>query len=229
MPRRTDDRAAAASCTEVDTALGVGRLHRYPATGRPRAVLALGHGAGGGVHARDLQAIAHAVPATGIDVVLVEQPWAVAGKKIAPAPARLDAGWLALIAAIKVRDGLPLVVGGRSAGARVSCRTAQEVGASAVIALAFPLHPPGKLQASRIDELTSVDLPIAVIQGGRDVFGTASEVTRAVAKYPQIRVTSIADADHGFKVAAAAASTQANALQELVAAVQWESDRLIGC
>jgi predicted alpha/beta-hydrolase family hydrolase len=214
--------------TDVQTRVGVGRLHRYPAHVHPRAVLALGHGAGGGVHARDLQALALALPRSGIEVILVEQPWAVAGKKIAPAPSQLDAAWLPLIEAID-RGGLPLVAGGRSAGARVACRTASEVGAVGVLALAFPLHPPGRPESSRIEELTSTACPALVIQGTRDTFGTAAELTRAVSRDRSIKVRAIADADHGFKVAAAAATTTADALKAVVKAVNRESDRLIGC
>lgn len=212
----------------VPTAVGEGRLHRYCAPANPRAVLALGHGAGGGVQARDLQALASELPQADIEVVLVEQPWAVAGKKVAPAPSQLDAAWLPLIAAID-RHGLPLIAGGRSAGARVACRTASEVGAVGLVALAFPLHPPGRPQSSRIDELTSVTCPALVIQGTRDTFGTAAELRRAVSRDKSVKVRAIADADHGFKVAAAAATTTAAALKAVVKAVNRESDRLIGC
>ena len=165
---------------------------------------------------------------SGLEVILVEQPWAVAGKKIAPAPSQLDAAWLSLIAAVD-RRGLPLIAGGRSAGARVACRTAPEVNAVGVLALAFPLHPPGRPESSRIDELTSVARPALVIQGSRDTFGTATELTRAVSGHTSIHVRAIADADHGFKVAASAATTTADALKSLVEAVNRESDRLIGC
>lgn len=104
-------------------------------------VLAVSHGAGGGIEARDLQALAATLPALGVTVALVEQPWRVAGKKLAPAPKTLDTGWRALWPAL-ARPGLPVVAGGRSAGARVACRTARELGAHAVLALSFPLHPP---------------------------------------------------------------------------------------
>lgn len=128
--------------TEVLTDVGVGRLHRYRSARPRKATVVLGHGAGGGIDARDLQALAASLPGAGFEVVLVEQPWVVEGKKVAPAPARLDAAWLPLVAAVK-SGRYPLIVGGRSAGARVACRNATHVGATAVLALAFPLHPPG--------------------------------------------------------------------------------------
>jgi predicted alpha/beta-hydrolase family hydrolase len=136
----------------------------------------LGHGAGGGVKAPDLTAAAEAAHAVGFTVALVEQPYRVAGRR-SPAPARqLDAAWLAVISQLRdtVLSGLPLVPGGRSAGARVACRTAAEAGAAAVLCLAFPLHPPGRADdptKSRLQELNAVTVPVLVVQGERDPFG----------------------------------------------------------
>ena len=143
----------------------------------------LGHGAGGGIAAADLTAVRVAVVAAGWQVVLVEQPWRVAGKRIAPAPARLDVGWIAALSVLAERDaehdtaGLPLVLGGRSAGARVACRTALTLGARAVCCLAFPLHPPGRPERSRGDELAAAGVPVLVVQGSRDPFGAPGEIT----------------------------------------------------
>jgi len=114
----------------VDTPAGEARITWYEAA-RARSVLALGHGAGGGIQARDLVALADALPAHGVTVALVEQPWRVAGRKLAPAPKTLDAGWTGLWPAL-AKPGQPVVAGGRSAGARVACRTAGELGAVAV-------------------------------------------------------------------------------------------------
>lgn len=167
--------------TNVATPLGDARLTRFSATGRPRAALVLGHGAGGGIEAPDLQALAAALPGHGIDVTLVEQPWRVAGKRIAPAPKTLDIAWLAVFEQLReadgriVPDGVPIVVGGRSAGARVACRTAPAAGAVGVLALAFPLHPPGKPEKSRADELAATGVPTLVIQGAADPFGVPAE------------------------------------------------------
>ncbi|WP_042387571.1 alpha/beta hydrolase family protein [Streptacidiphilus melanogenes] len=138
-------------------------------------VLLLGHGAGGGIESPDLQAIASGLGF--LSVALVEQPWRVAGKRIAPAPKTLDAGWLPVVAHVRaeVGDSAPLFVGGRSAGARVACRTGAATGAAGVIALAFPLHPPGKPERSRAEELLQTDLPTLVVQGARDAFGTPAE------------------------------------------------------
>ena len=124
----------------VSTPAGDARLIVDRAPRRARATLVLGHGAGGGAGARDLVVLAEALPAAGFTVVRVEQPWRVAGKRVAPAPATLDRGWLGALAHLEVAGAL--LVGGRSAGARVACRTALALGAAGCVALAFPLNPP---------------------------------------------------------------------------------------
>jgi predicted alpha/beta-hydrolase family hydrolase len=125
-------------------------------------------------------AIRRAAVAARWQAVLVEQPWRVAGKRVAPAPARLDVAWIAILAqlqrAVPLRSA-PLIVGGRSAGARVACRTAATVGAQAVCCLAFPLHPPGRPERSRAAELSSVRVPVLVVQGLRDPFGGPDDLT----------------------------------------------------
>ncbi|HTX46712.1 MAG TPA: alpha/beta family hydrolase [Solirubrobacteraceae bacterium] len=142
----------------------------------PRAALVLGHGAGGGVGAPDLVAARDTALELGVSVTLVEQPYRVAGRR-SPAPAaQLDAAWLEVIKYLRARvfDGLPLVFGGRSSGARVACRTSGEGGAAAVLCLAFPLHPPGRGEdpsKSRLPELASLKVPVLVVQGERDPFG----------------------------------------------------------
>jgi predicted alpha/beta-hydrolase family hydrolase len=140
----------------------------------PRAALALGHGAGGGVAAKDLVAVSEAAVSDGFTVALVEQPYHVVGRR-SPAPARqLDAAWTAVIDELRENElgSLPLVAGGRSLGARVACRTAEDVGAVAVLCLAFPLHAPGRATGTtRLDELDEVALPVLVVQGDRDPFG----------------------------------------------------------
>jgi uncharacterized protein len=136
----------------------------------------LGHGAGGGVDAPDLVAATKAANSAGFTVALVEQPYRVAGRR-SPAPARqLDAAWTAVLEQLREDPlrGLPIVAGGRSAGARVACRTSAEVGAVAVLCLAFPLHPPGKGDdptKSRLAELDAVHVPTLVVQGESDPFG----------------------------------------------------------
>jgi uncharacterized protein len=156
----------------------------------PAGVLVLGHGAGGGVKSFDLAAAAEAAGGAGLTVALVEQPYRVAGRR-SPAPAaQLDAAWVAVIAQLR-RQRLPeapLLVGGRSSGARVACRTAGEVGAAGVICLAFPLHPPGKAHEpskSRLAELEAVRVPVLVVQGENDPFGMPPPgPNRAVVRVP---------------------------------------------
>jgi predicted alpha/beta-hydrolase family hydrolase len=160
---------------EVETPHGLATAHLHPAE-EPRAALALGHGAAGGIASADLVAVTDVALSEGLTVALVEQPYKVAGRR-SPAPARqLDAAWTAVIDHL-LRDelrGLPLLAGGRSLGARVACRTAEATGAVAVLCLAFPLHAPGRSGAAkptRLDELDAVTVPTLVVQGERDPFG----------------------------------------------------------
>jgi uncharacterized protein len=153
----------------IRTPHGPARAHLHPADD-PMAALVLGHGAGGGVTAPDLVGVTKAALARGISVVLVEQPYRVAGRR-SPAPAaQLDAAWTAVLQRLEF-PGLPVFAGGRSSGARVACRTAQATGARGVVCLAFPVHPPGRPERSRLEELDAVKVPVLVVQGDRDPFG----------------------------------------------------------
>jgi predicted alpha/beta-hydrolase family hydrolase len=162
---------------EIDSPYGRANAHLHPVDA-PRAALVLGHGAGGGVTSRDLVAAARVAQEQGVGVALVEQPYRVAGRR-SPAPARqLDAAWIAVVEHLRAGElsGLPLIVGGRSMGARVACRTVEETGAVAVLCLAFPLQPPRRKSAktetpSRLPELDAVRVPTLVVQGVKDPFG----------------------------------------------------------
>jgi predicted alpha/beta-hydrolase family hydrolase len=204
----------------VGTPHGEARIVAHRAR-RPTATLALGHGAGGGIEAADLVALAARLPRQDINVFLIEQPWRRAGKKVAPAPTVLDEGWIATIGQLRIRT--PLVVGGRSAGARVACRTAAGLGASGVLALAFPLHPPGKPEKSRVAELQGTRLPTLVVQGEKDPFGTPEEFP------PLTEMAVIPDADHSFKVPKRAELSQQESLDLLVEAVlEWVTREVSG-
>jgi predicted alpha/beta-hydrolase family hydrolase len=167
---------------DVDTPHGPARITRHDVD-TARALLVLGHGAGGGVDAPDLVVATKVAREAGISVALVEQPYRVAGRK-SPAPAaQLDAAWLAVVASLG--DSLPLIAGGRSSGARVACRTAGEAGAIGVVCLAFPVHPPGKPEKSRLEELDGVTVPVIVIQGESDPFGMPPDAPgRTIARVP---------------------------------------------
>ena len=197
----------------VPTPHGDARLHKDRSR-NPIATLLLGHGAGGGVDSRDLLALARGLPRHGISVVRVEQPWHVAGKKIAPRPEILDACFVA--AADKLRVRTPLVAGGRSAGARSAARTATELGAAGCLALSFPLHPPGQPERSRLAELEAVQVPVLVVQGERDPFGTPEEFP------PDHDLTVVPGADHAFKVPKRGDIAQEDALAIIVeATLEW--------
>jgi len=157
---------------EIDTPHGPARAHLHPVK-EPKAALVLGHGAGGGVGSRDLVAATELAQAENVSVALVEQPYRVAGRRAPASPARLDAAWTAVIGQLRAAElaDLPLIVGGRSLGARVACRTAEATGAVAVLCLAFPVHPPGRPEKSRLEELDAVTLPTLVVQGVSDPFG----------------------------------------------------------
>lgn len=156
----------------IDTPHGPARAHLNEVEGA-RALLILGHGAGGGVTAPDLTAAAETARAAGVSVALVEQPYRVAGRR-SPAPApQLDAAWIAVVEAL--RGELPVLCGGRSSGARVACRTAAPTGAAGVLCLAFPLHPPGRPEKTRLPELEAVRVPVLIVQGESDPFGMPPE------------------------------------------------------
>jgi len=202
------------SILDVDTPSGPARVHLHLAD-RPVAALILGHGAGGGVAARDLLAATDVALDLGITVGLVEQPYRVAGRRSPPPARRLDAAWTAIVAHLLADDlaGLPVIVGGRSSGARVACRTADATSAVGVLCLAFPLQPAARatgVQApSRLPELDAVDVPVLVVQGARDPFGMPPSGSRRT-------VVEVAG-DHGLKadLAAVSAAIRAWLLSEI--------------
>jgi hypothetical protein len=160
---------------DVDTPSGPARI---ALTRRGRAGLfVIGHGAGGGIDAVDLVAVSTALAAAGWTVARVVQPYRVKGHRAPERPPRLDAAWIAVIEALrKERKSGRLIVSGRSSGARVAVRTADAVSADGVVALAFPLHPPGRPERSRAEEIEGLTAPLLVVQGARDAFGTAKEL-----------------------------------------------------
>ncbi len=189
---------------DVATPHGTAKAHVHAAA-EPRAALVLGHGASGGVGSPDVVAVRDVALEEQVSVALVEQPYKVAGRR-SPAPAgQLDASWTAVVDHLRAGElaDLPVIAGGRSLGARVACRTAQATRAVAVLCLAFPVHPPGRPEANRLDELDAVTVPVLVIQGDRDPFGTPPPADgRVVVPVP---------GDHSLKtdVAAVAAAVRA--------------------
>ncbi len=202
----------------IDTPHGVARLVQRRAES-PWATLVLTHGAGGGIDSPDLLALARRLPAKGISVALVEQPWRVAGRRVAPAPGILDEGFAAALEGLRPRT--PMIIGGRSAGARVACRTGRRLGAAGVLALAFPLHPPGRPERSRVGELLGSGLRLLVVQGECDALGTPYE-------FPlQLPLVVIPGADHQFRVPARDGRSRTQVLDSIVAATHaWIVHRL---
>lgn len=222
---------------EVDTPSGVARAHWHPVPhGRPRATLVLGHGAGRGVDSPDLVAIAGALPAEGVEVVLVEQPWRVRGNRVAgPAPS-LDAAWVACLADLRSRGiGVRrLVAGGRSAGARVACRTVADVQPAALLLCAFPLWPARRTgmrePVSRLPELVAAArvVPTVVVQGTADALGSPGEVACGLADAGvTARVVPVPWADHSFAVPARSGATREQAVDLVVRAARATALRII--
>jgi predicted alpha/beta-hydrolase family hydrolase len=207
----------------VPTSAGDARITWYWADG-PRAVLALGHGASTGIEARDLRTLAATLPQRGITVALVEQPWRVAGGMGASNTKTLDTAWRAVWPQL-AKPGLPLIAGGRSAGARVACRTARELGADAVLALSFPLHAPGRPdEVWDLEELLGTGLPTLVVQGGYDPFGRPEEFPPTPSS---IELVEVPFADHVFAVSRTTGSSQDATLTLITNAVTHWLERLL--
>ncbi len=180
----------------------------------PIATLLVSHGAGAGIDTHDLEALATSLPGQGITVHRLEQPWRVAGRSVATPPATLDTALRC--AADRIRPVTPLVVGGRSAGARSAARSAAYLGASGVLALSFPLHPPGRPEKSRAGELLPLRVPVLVIQGERDSMGRPEEFPEGT------DMVVVPAADHGLKVPASAYLSQADVAAIVVeATLEW--------
>jgi uncharacterized protein len=211
MPARTRRRIV-----DVDTPEGPGKFYLAEAD-QPVALLILGHGAGGGVDAVDLSVLASRLPDRDITVARFEQPWRTAGKKVASLPPRLDVAWNAAVPSLL--DGfssIPYFFGGRSAGARVACRTAPafpEV--RGVVCCAFPLHPPGRPDKSRAEELLGAGVQRLVVQGERDTFGRPEEIRAVLPKGEPVTIVPVPGADHSMRTAKSGPITPAQ-LRDLV-------------
>lgn len=188
---------------------------------RPVATLVLTHGAGGGIDAPDLVRLARTLPQQEISVTLVEMPWRLQGKRVAPRPELIDQSFLAVLNAMRMRT--PLIVGGRSAGARSACRIARSVGAKGVLALSFPLHPPGRPESSRLAELLGARMPTLVVQGENDPFGTPAE-------FPShLDLAVVPAADHSLRVPKSAPISQDDALAVVLeATLEWIVREIVG-
>ena len=193
---------------------------------QPNSLLVLGHGAGGGVAAADLELLAASLPAFGTTVVRFEQPWRTAGRTVGAPPPKLDEAWRAALAWLVEQEWAqhPLLVGGRSAGARVACRTASDTNPAAIVCLAFPLHLPGRPEKSRVAELLLPTAPRLVLQGSKDSFGNAEEIRVAIGDTEGISIVELPGADHGYRIAKSSAFTPAELRTTLVA----EVSRFIG-
>jgi predicted alpha/beta-hydrolase family hydrolase len=204
----------------IRTPHGDGRLVTQHAR-HPAATLLVSHGAGNGIDTADLEALATYLPRNDVSVVRFEQPWKRAGRKVATAPTTLDDGLRAAASALRTRT--PLVIGGRSAGARSAVRCARSLGASGCLCLAFPLHPPGRPGSSRVDELLGARLPTLVIQGERDPMGRPEEFPAGV------EMTVVPEADHSLRVPARGQLTREEALGIVVeSTLEWIIREVVG-
>ncbi len=208
----------------VETRYGSAAVHLVVPQ-RPSALVVLGHGAGGDTSAPSVMGVADALTAAGVAVARVDQPYRVAGRRMpAPAP-HLDAALLEVVDWLRLVPGLPqlpLVLGGKSSGARVACRVSRAAGAVGVIALGFPLHPPGKPGRSRAAELSLAGCPMLVCQGTRDVFGTPADVAEVAEGGRELTVHAVDGGDHSFGARRADGRTTADCLAEVAdVVVQW--------
>jgi uncharacterized protein len=205
----------------IDTPQGPARLYVDHAE-QPSSLLVLGHGAGGGVGAADLELLAASLPALGTTVVRFEQPWRTAGRTVGAPPPKLDEAWRAALGGLMEQEWAaqhPFVVGGRSAGARVACRTAADTNPAAIVCLAFPLHLPGRPEKSRVAELLAPEAPRLVLQGSKDSFGTPEEIRAAIGTAEGIKVVELPGAGHSSRIAKSSAFTPADLRTTLVAEV----------
>jgi predicted alpha/beta-hydrolase family hydrolase len=223
---------------DVDTPSGLARAHFHAVPhGRPRASLVLGHGVGRGVDSLDLVAIAEALPEDGIEVVLIEQPWRVAGRRLGGGASTLDRAWVSCLRDVRSRGigTKRLVAGGRSTGARVACRTAGTVEPAALLLLAFPLHPARRTTVTgpaptRLPELIEAarGVPTVVVQGTRDSLGSPGEIAVGLAEADvTARVVPVWAADHSFQVPARAETTTEEALDLVVRAARSTALRIL--
>jgi uncharacterized protein len=219
----------ASTVVPVETPRGQGRLFLDLAD-RPSSILVLGHGAGGGVGSTDLELLGRKLPELGSSVVRFEQPWRTAGRKVGAPPERLDEAWVAAVDWLTGQDWArhPLVVGGRSAGARVACRTAAQTHPAAIVCLAFPLHLPGRPEKSRAAELLAPEVPRLVLQGSKDSFGSAVEIRAAIDEAPGITVVELPGANHGYQIARSSAFTAADLRITLVTEVSRFITAVVG-
>lgn len=208
----------------IPTEYGEGRLVMRRAR-RPVVTLLLSHGAGGGIDARDLAALAAHLPGQGVNVARFEQPWRRAGRSVATAPPTLDVGLRAAADALRVRT--PLVVGGRSAGARSAARSARALGASGCLALSFPLHPPGRPERTRLDELVGAGVPTLVVQGERDPMGRPEEFPDPLPARTDLAV--VPGGDHGLAVPKRGPISEDDAMAIVVeATLEWIVREIVG-
>jgi predicted alpha/beta-hydrolase family hydrolase len=200
----------------VDTPHGPARLVSHRARS-PFVTLLLSHGAGGGIGARDLQALARKLPGQGASVVLLEQPWKVSGRRVASPPSTLDDALVAAARSLRVRS--PLVVGGRSAGARSGARSASRLGAAGCVCLSFPLHPPGRPDTSRLEELRGSGVPTLVVQGEQDTMGRPEEFPGDL---DHVDLAIVPGGDHGLRVPKSAGISEADAMEIVVeSTLEW--------
>ena len=204
----------------VVTPHGPGRLF-VDMSSDPGSILVLGHGAGGGTRAADLELLARQLPERGTTVVRFEQPWRTAGRRVAGPTASLDEAWVAAVRWLREHEWAQgrLFVGGRSAGARVACRTALTLGVRGVVCLAFPLHLPGRPDKSRAPELLAAGVPRLILQGSKDSFGTPEEIRAAMGAAPGVRIVELPGVDHSFRVARGASLSPADLRSRVLAEV----------
>ncbi|HVE97783.1 MAG TPA: alpha/beta family hydrolase [Mycobacteriales bacterium] len=232
MPSDANRARAGSTVSTVETPYGAARVELVRPARPPSGLVVLGHGAGGDRTAAVLVATAEALVAAGVAVARFDQPYRVAGRRAPAPPAALDSAAVAVTAALRRRAALgdvPVFLGGKSSGARVACRCAGALDAAGVIALGFPLRPPGRPDRSRAGELLAVPrgVPVLVCQGQRDPFGAPDDIAAATAGRADVTVRAVVGGDHSFTARRADGRTTASCLAEVAAAVvAWVGDQV---
>jgi len=201
-----------------------------PAPARPLATLILAHGAGASQSSAFMVDFAQGLARRGCHTVTFNFPYMEQGRRLPDRAPTLEACFRDVIATIRARADLAagsLVIGGKSMGGRIASHLASQGVAqlAGVVALGYPLHPPGRPDRPRAAHLARIRQPILVVQGSRDAFGTPEELRSTLEPLGAAATLHIVEGgDHSFKVPKRGPTGQQGVFEQ----VQDEIARWIG-